>query len=166
MKLLLNQKQVKPQGVFFSDRKMNMVMEGRFSKIIYSDTYFSLNGIFVTFPLKVKQISKNIIFFDNKTNQELLCDLCKLEEQLLNDYASYFNIESKSKQTTFKNILMCGQLKFYKESNERYNPHDHYNQTNCRYYETPTTKSNYYVKISGIWETPLQYGITYKIIEY
>ena len=166
MKLLLNQKQVKPHSVFFSDRKINMVMEGRFSKIIYSDTFFSLNGIFVTFPLKVKQIIKNIIYFDNKTNQDLLYDLCKLEEQLLNDYGSYFDIESKSKQMTFKNILMCGQLKFYKETNERYNPRDYHNNSYYKTSENSNTKTNYYVKISGIWETPLQYGITYKIIEY
>ena len=46
MKLLLNYKQYKNSGIFFGDKKTNMIMDGEFSKIIYSDTHLSLNGLF------------------------------------------------------------------------------------------------------------------------
>ena len=94
-----------------------------------------------------------------KVNNELFNTLHKLEEQLLNDYASFFEVQGKSKQLSFKNISMCGYLKFYQEKNDHYRNGYKYN-TN---YEE---KHNYYIKISGVWESSFQYGITYKIIEF
>lgn len=159
MKLLLNHKHIKHSSIFFGEKKTNMIMEGQFSKIIYSDTHFSLNGLFFVFPLKVKQHIKNTIYFDIKVNNDLFNILHKLEEQLLNDYASFYDIQGKSKQLSFKNISMCGYFKFYQEKN------DHYRngyKSNNNYEE----RHNYYIKISGIWESSFQYGITYKIIEF
>merc|ERR1711934_1108563 len=154
MKLLLNNKQYKNSGIFFGEKKTNMIMDGEFSKIIYSDKHFSLNGLFFVFPLKVKQIVKNNLYFELKLNIDIFNILHKIEEELLNSYASYFQLHGKTKILSFKNISLCGYVKFYQEKNA-------YKQ-NINYDE----KFNYYIKISGIWESSFKYGITYKIIEY
>lgn len=154
MKLLLNHKQYKNSGIFFGDKKNNMIMNGEFSKIIYSDTHFSLNGLFLVFPLKIRQIVKNNLYFESKSNIETFNILIKIEEELLNTYASYYQLKNKTKDLSFKNISLSGCVKFYQDKTpyKQINNHDE--------------KLSYYVKISGIWESSFQYGITYKIIEY
>ena len=45
---------------YFLDAKRNMVVEGTFSKIIYSNQYFTLNGIYLHSPFEVDSIDRNL----------------------------------------------------------------------------------------------------------
>jgi len=159
MKLLLTPRQINRCGIFFGERKANMIMDGKFSKIIYSDAHLSLNGLFFVFPLKIKQIIKSNLYFDSRVNSDIFNTLFKLEQQLLDDYSKHFGLHGKSKQLAFNTIHSIGNVRFYKERT-----FNHYAES--KPFTTGYDLQKYYIKISGIWESSHQYGITYKIIEY
>ena len=52
--IVLPHKRITMNGVFFSDKKKNIIMDGTFTKIQYSESFFTMNGIFVYFPVMGK----------------------------------------------------------------------------------------------------------------
>ena len=51
--------QFKIHNVFLLEKKRNMIMDGKFTKIIYSDNLFILYGIFLNVELIVDAITTN-----------------------------------------------------------------------------------------------------------
>ena len=51
MKLILKELDLNYENVSFSKIKKNFIIEGSFTKIIYSDTFVSINGIYMEIPL-------------------------------------------------------------------------------------------------------------------
>ena len=45
-------------NVFFLDTKRNIIMDGNFTKIIYSNHFFSMNSIFLYFPIEVFSVDR------------------------------------------------------------------------------------------------------------
>jgi hypothetical protein len=148
MNLLLHIKHVIFDHLFFSEKKVNMIMEGYFTTIIYSNPSFSMNGIFISCPFKPlsKGYPKNILFFDVASNKELIHRLCILEKQLLQYFCQTFMITNKTPVYNIRSQLQNGSMKYYKEPG--------------------AVSSRYYIKISGIWENPTEMGITFKLVEY
>lgn len=107
-----------------------------FIKIFYSNNILFLNSIYIKLDIKNLKIQNNKILFDNISNKEKIKNL---EAFILN------NVKCKNKEPLLKlsNLLDNNILKF---GDKIYN----YN----------------ILKISGIWETNDNYGITYKILEY
>jgi hypothetical protein len=58
-------------------------MEGNFTKIIYSEPYITMNGIYIHFPIKISKINKNIAYFEVQSNMEIIS---KLLENPDNEY--------------------------------------------------------------------------------
>lgn len=56
MNLLCDVSMFQPYHVCFLDTKKNMVIEGTFTKIIYSDSVVSLNGLYIHCPLEPLQV--------------------------------------------------------------------------------------------------------------
>jgi len=54
MNIIINPISFNSKCIFFSDKKKNNIINGCFSKIIYSPEYFTMNGIFFVIPFTIK----------------------------------------------------------------------------------------------------------------
>jgi len=145
--------------IYFLETKRNIIIDGVFTKIIYSSDIFSMSGVYLTFPVMFQTVEKGM---SNKYlrmyncfpgNIQLVHDFSKLEFKIIEHYKQMRGCTKKPSYLLAKQ-LYSGNLKIYKEHNQ---------------YENEMSPSidqpEYYVKISGIWETKDELGITYKIIE-
>ena len=162
--------------------KNNMVIDGKFTKLIYSNEHIILNGLYI--DMQFVPSSKNCIqsthsfynhnktnFVDNRMgasndfsfqkikhtfyfpieeNSKLISDFEMLEKQILHSFSKYNNT-NKEKICSLYQQLSNGYMKYYIEKH----PSENENKT-----------QRFYLKISGIWETSTEIGLTYKVIEY
>jgi hypothetical protein len=118
--------------------KNNIINNGSFSHINYSTHYFSLNTIYIQIPLKLEhvlQTNKMKLFFKKNNNQEIINKLKILEHDIL-------ETKTKTKQYKINSFL----------ENE--------NIIHAEY------AKNFIIllKISGLWETDQQCGLSFKFI--
>ena len=155
MNLVMNISQFDINNILFSESKKNIIMDGNFTKIIYSDNIVSLNSIYLKFPLVINSIdviqNKIIMKFNAYTgeNIEHIQSIIQIEQQILDYYKKMYNC-NKISTTILKDQLYNGNIKLYKD------PHENMDLI---------LSKKYILKISGIWETNNVIGITYKIIE-
>ena len=140
----LNEKRIQ-----FLNSKRNITMDGEFTKILFVTEHFSMDSIFIEFPIELQHepINKNAALKINTTNNLLIHKFSELEKQLINYYKLYKNVNKKS-ILLLSNNLINGNVKIF-------TPLKNYNGTN----------KTYGIKISGIWESYDSIGLTYKIIE-
>ena len=155
MNVNLNTSQIVTQNVSWLDTKSNNIMTGNFTKISYIAPEFSMNGLYMLFPVDITTLE----YIDDKAqmkfnpysvqNINIVKEYTKIEHKLLDNY-----IQSHQRQPSLKKIILLskqlysGFMKIYKES-----------YTNC-----PTQNNQcFYVKISGVWETVDSCGLTYKL---
>jgi len=132
-------------------------MDGLFSKIIYSNEVFSLNCIYLYLPFEIQGIerqgSKNVakLLVDSSNNNLLIQELTKIETRII-EYFKQTN-SNKSNKIAIVSIqkqLSGGVIKLYKDySTNREEP----------------VVPKFLLKISGVWETNTEIGLTFKIIE-
>lgn len=154
MNIALNINQLSSNNISILDSKNNIVMDGgKFTKINFIDPYFTMNGIFIVFPIsnfviETQNNKKNMKFqWYSTQNQNAAKDLMMLENRLL-DFYNFNKQKNFKKRLLLKQQIETGYMKIYKEN------HTHYN-----------TASVYVLKISGIWEDRDEIGITYKLFE-
>jgi hypothetical protein len=142
-------------NIIFLESKRNMIMDGTFAKIIYSNQYFSLNSIYFDFPIELlsieKQMNKYIMKYNPNSyiNNSLIQELSKIEYRII-EYYKQINEINKRTNCILNRQLLTGNLKIYKD----------YNLSKIN-----KNPPQYIIKISGIWENNNEIGITYKIIE-
>ena len=135
--------------VYFLERKTNIIIDGNFTKMCFSDDCMIMNGIFIeaSFQSFIKYFSsRNVIQIEPELNRELIKTLSNIESSLIQYYIFYFNVTNKTPVYSLKTSISSGNMKYYKGSSIGHH--------------------RYYIKISGIWETPNEIGITYKLIEH
>ena len=142
-------------NIIFLESKRNMIMDGTFAKIIYSNQNFSLNSIYFDFAIDVflieKQMNKFIMKYNPNSyiNIVLIQELSKIEYRII-EYYKQINQINKRTNCILNKQLSTGNLKVYKDYNlSKINKNPH----------------QYIIKISGIWENNNEIGITYKIIQ-
>lgn len=142
---------------YFLDTKPNMIMDGIFTKIIFTHSCFTLNGVYFKFPIMHQSIEhvlnkQDYLYFEpsNKLNIPIL-RLCKLmEKTILQCYSNYKgNFTRKTPIHSIVKQLNSGKCKIQL----------------CNNHKMDKILKPLVIKISGIWETPTEYGITYKIME-
>lgn len=142
-------------NIIFLESKRNMIMDGTFAKIIYSNQYFSLNSIYFDFTIEIlsieKQMNKFIMKYNPNSyaNNTLIQELSKIEYRII-EYYKQINQINKRTNCILNKQLLTGNLKIYKD----------YNLSKVN-----KNPPQYIIKISGIWENNNEIGITYKIIE-
>jgi hypothetical protein len=140
-------------NIHFLDKKTNIIMDGVFSKILFSNSYITMNGLFFDFPIKHvmtnRVYARDILQLDVINNKDILQKIIDIERQLLQYYSQYFNVHNKTIAFNLKNQINSGSIKYYKSYDYSYE-----------------SKQQFYIKISGIWENSNEIGITFKIIEY
>jgi CRISPR/Cas system-associated protein endoribonuclease Cas2 len=144
--------------LYFLQPKQNMIMDGTFSKIIYSNDIFSLNCIYLHLPLEIQYVEKNCNKFiakllcDSSINSNIIQELSKIENRIIEYYKQINpNKGNKTPLITIHKQLLSGNLRLYKN----------YTISN----EDVKNSVQFILKISGIWESHSEVGLTYKIIE-
>jgi hypothetical protein len=142
MNLVKNIEQFNDNFLFFCEPiKNNIINEGNFIKILYSTELITFNGIYLLFNLTdltcEKYYNKYKCVFNIQSNREIIEKLKLIEENILKKYKSFKNPLFKIYEQ-----LLNGNIKIF----------DYVDKNN----------SQFIIKISGIWETTYNYGITYK----
>ncbi len=145
-----NINQYNDNNLYFCDAiKNNIMADSQFIRIIYSTENFILNGISILLEFKdiniCKYYNKFRISFCPNINNILMDKMIDIEHSILQ------KINIKNKQPSFKvaEQLMNHNIKLFLDNDENMD----------------VSKMLIIIKISGIWETESQYGVTYKFIK-
>ena len=132
--------------IYFCDPiKNNIMSDGNFIRILYSTSNMLLNGIYLLLSFDdvicEKYYSKYKCIFDTNKYKNTIDSLKNIEENILNKF--YF--QNKLPQLKIYEQIKNGNIKLFEE----------FNKSSC----------SFILKISGIWETQFNYGLTYKFIK-
>jgi hypothetical protein len=127
--------------------KNNIMNEGSFIRLLYSDPNCILNGIYLFFSINdiicEKYYSKFKCIFNTLNYKGLIESIKVIEENLLKKCKITTN---KLPQYKINEQLKNGNIKIFNEIE---------NKSVC----------SFILKISGIWETHSNYGLTYKFMK-
>jgi hypothetical protein len=163
MNILLDFKHFSLYNIFNCDTKENIIMEGKFTKLLYSNELFTMNGIYFSFPIEniaIEKVgTKNIIRFHaySQINLPIVQEFAKIEYRILEHY-KYMNKCVRKISNTLSKQLYLGSMKTYKDLHSFKN---YDNNNNNR--TTDVSAVEFFLKISGIWETENEIGLTYKL---
>ncbi len=148
MLIALTSDQYEPNSIIFSDRiKNNILNNGHFYRIYYSDEHFTSNGLYISFHLKNIKIEKYFnkikCVFDRYTNMSIINFIKNLEINILKSLPIRANkvfIHRIEEQLNNNFIKIFSNAEWRHESKN----------------------INLLLKISGIWENNNEYGITFR----
>ena len=135
MNIALSTKDSNTNYIYFLEPIKNIIINNsKFIIIIYSNNLLTLNGIYVMCNIDIK---------NNFNNEELLLYIINLEDHILSKY-------SKQKIHNYK-------IREYFNNN-------FININFDKYYNNKSNIVKYILKISGIWESNNNIGITFKFL--
>jgi len=123
MNFVLDNYHVDERNISFLETKKNNIIDGNFTKIIYKDTFVTVNGIYLLFPVTVtgvdKSNGKTNVFFNPKivSNTSIINHISDIEGKIINCYKEEYNVSYKRNMSTLFNLLYNGKVKLYKEIN-------------------------------------------------
>ena len=144
MFLIENIEQFNKNNIFFCESiKNNIIQNGNFIRILYSNDKFILNGIYLHINfnniLVEKYFNKYKCIFEMYNHQNLIQTIRNIEECIL----KRINIVNKTPTYKIYDLISTGNIKIFSENIDKIN-------------------NTFLLKISGIWEDDLNYGVTYK----
>ena len=136
--------------VFFCEPiKNNIMNDGNFIRILYSNELFVLNGIYLIFSINSMNVEKYYnkykITFDKQANNDIIEQIRIIEENIIKKIC----IKNKTPQFKIYEQLKNGNIKIFFEHKD----------------DIITMNNTFLLKISGIWDTDMSYGVTYKFIK-
>ena len=148
MNVVLSTSQFNKDYVHYQEPVRNTVMDdSNFIRIIYSNDLFALNGIFLQFSLYNAKIeryfAKYKCTFDYSDNRAIVSQLIRIEEDIIKLTA----ITNKRPAYKIREQLQGGGIKLFANENDE------------------RVGNSFLLKISGIWETASEIGITFKFID-
>ena len=144
----------KLHNIYFLEQvKNNIIKNGHFIKLIYSSSNFIMNGLFLYLELDgIYKYENNKVYFDINKNISTLNIIKTIELYILNtinNTNSDNNIKiNKSPQYKIFEQLKNGYIFYF------FNKNDFINYS--------AKKTQFILKISGIWITENNYGLSYK----
>jgi len=120
----------------------NIINNSKFIRTIYSNGLVSMNNICLEVPFKFEHSNRNRFFFDMQKNHCAILFLLQMEENILNR----IGISGKMPSRKLAQQLQAGYLKIF----------------TC--IDDPETFLPILLKISGIWESESEYGVTFKFV--
>ena len=161
----LDVKCVDLENIYFLETKKNMIMNGMFTKLIYTTENYTMNGLYIYLPVETlsptRWVYQNAAFMIEKQILEMYSKLNTARSKKTPSYglSNYFPVKSYNTIDSF----LFTPLRAQSASPHSPAPEGNISAQRCKN-EKKMTK-HYMLKISGIWETASDYGITYKIIE-
>lgn len=126
--------------------KNNIICDGNFIRILYSTNFVVLNGIYLLIQFNdvalEKYYNKYNCNFNIQTHSDLIQNLKNIEENILKK----ISIKNKQPHCKVYEQIKSGNIKVFGDVISKQN-------------------NLFILKISGIWETPKNYGLTYKFIK-
>lgn len=150
MFIALNTQQFNKNNTIISERTRNNVIDDSyFYRFYYSDDYFNTNGIFIKFNIKDIKVEKyynklKCIFKNNQYNNNIIKNIINIEEQILE---KFYRISNSPKTFRISEQLSNSYIKLYSEGFQNYTTYDNI---------------DFLLKISGLWVSNSQYGITFR----
>lgn len=134
--------------IYFNEPIKNTIMnDGSFIKILYSTDIFVINGIYILIDLNniitEKYFNKFKCNYDINNNKNYIEQLKEIEQSILNKASSH--IYEKIGQCKIYEQLISGNIKIFSNNLDKHN-------------------NTIILKISGLWETDNNFGLTYKFI--
>lgn len=147
MNIVKKLEQFNQNYVYFCDPiKNNIMNDGNFIRILYSNNFVVFNGIYLLIELNEltveKYYNKYKCSFNTYANKDIIDRVYEIEDSILKK----INIPNKISQYKINEQLKNGIIKLYNDFTIRAN-------------------ASFILKISGIWETNNNYGLTYKFIK-
>lgn len=150
MNIVLNKNDFNIENINLLKKRNNTVIEGTFTKFIYSNEYLTMNGIYLQLIVS-NMVVKNECKFTtitfqpyDKQNIEDIQYIASIELEIL-DYYNKLNNIHKKQVTVLTNKLYSGNIRSNLSSNAKIN-------------------NKITIKISGIWETTNEIGLAIKLI--
>lgn len=130
--------------------KNSIMQHSNFYKIVYSNELLSLNGLYVLFNLKNINQNKDKILFNYSDNKFIVDKIANLEVYILNLINS-----NKNRIYKITELLTNGYIKYCYNDNSI---------NNTSFNNFSNVNKSLIIKISGLWETKDNIGVTFKII--
>lgn len=153
MLLVFNLNDIVIDNVFFLETRKNIIMDGKFTKIIYSDDNLVMNGVYMNINMNDYTYDKSysrIIMKDTKNNTSIIKKITDIEYYILKYFKHIYGTD-KQIQFLLKEQFDSLCIKVYRE--------------NYPYANGVNINGQIVLKISGIWEDTNNIGLTYKIME-
>jgi hypothetical protein len=146
MNLVKSIEQYNDKNTFFCEPiKNNIMSDGNFIRILYSTQQFILNGIYLLVNLNditcEKFYNKYKCIFNILNHKDIIDNLKIIEEDILKKYKN-----NKIASYKIYEQMKSGYIKIFTDVG---------NKAQC----------SFILKISGIWETQYNYGLTYKFLK-
>jgi hypothetical protein len=146
MNLVKSIEQYNHKNTFFCEPvKNNIMSDGSFIRILYSTQHFMLNGIYLLVNFNditcEKFYNKYKCNFNILNHKDIIDNLKIIEEDLLKKYKT-----NKIPSYKIYEQMKTGYIKLFIDVG---------NRSHC----------SFILKISGIWETQYNYGLTYKFLK-
>jgi len=136
MNIALSAKDSILNDIYFLDPIKNIIINNsKFIRIIYSNNLLTMNGIYLMCNIDIK---------NNCNNDGLLQYINNLEDHILSKYSKQ-KIKNYKIKEYFNNTFV--------------------NINTDKYYNNETNYVKYILKISGIWESNNNIGITFKFLK-
>lgn len=147
MNIVIRFDQYDEKCVYFCEPiKNNIMNDGNFIRILYTTSQVVLNGIYILIKLNdilcEKYYNKYKCNFDVEQHNDIIDNLKTIEENILKK----INIKDKMPQYKIYEQFKNGNIKIFNDIG---------NKNSCLFI----------LKISGIWETFSNYGLTYKFVK-
>lgn len=177
--------------LFVTEKRKNIVIDGYFSKLIYSDEYCIMNGIFIhvgfleykyediediasngtLFPTPLRNskyylgFQKEIFYLDNTLaiNKKQIEKIIQLEENIMSYYGFFLQNTATDDVRKTPNYGLRTQLM---SGMIKIHPSENNSEivNEIMQFNKHDSIRHFILKISGIWETNQTYGITYKFL--
>jgi len=148
MNIVIDIDDFKPDALFFQESIKNTVMDNsEFIRILYSTDILTLNGIYLKINMNIvsteKYFNKYKCSFNIKNNITEIEKIEAIEKMIL----ERLYVTTKNPIFKVSEQLNNGNIKLFT---------DNFNSL---------IKGSFILKISGVWKTPSDYGITYKFMD-
>jgi len=147
MNIVIRIDQYDDKSIYFCEPiKNNIMNDGNFIRILYTNPQVTLNGVYLFVKLNdivcEKYYNKYKCNFDISTHSDIIDNLKVIEENILKK----LDIKEKTPQFKIYEQIKNGNIKIFNDIG---------NKSSC----------SFILKISGIWETFSNFGLTYKFVK-
>jgi hypothetical protein len=150
MLITLNKRQINKKNILYSEKtKNNILNNGDFYRIYYSNELFTTNGIYITFNFKNIRIDKYFnkikCIMDRKSNSDSIKLIQLIEHELLKSSP----VTNKIPKFRIEEQMNQNFIKIFGDDNDL---QKHYDNIDIL------------LKISGIWLDETHYGVTFRFL--
>ncbi len=166
MNIVLDKYSFNKNNLFFTETRKNIILDGNFTKIIYSDFSFTMNSVYIIYPIFRYYVDKNILYFQlNEINTENVDWFSSIEQYILDTYCKE-NAITKNKVFSLQNQVLTGKIRIYKDNCSGLNNGNMTSSSSSHTLNSMNLDHTNYIilKISGVWENVNNVGVTYKFI--